>query len=345
MTPKPPAPAAQPATIWLALITVYLVWGSTYLAIRVIVDSGAPPLLSMGARFVVAGLLLGLVLVLRSGIGVLMVGWRAIGSAGLVGVLLLLGGNGAVAVAEQTVPSGLAALMVAATPLWLVCLRLAAGDRPRRLSLAGTALGFLGIAVLARPGGQDGDVETWGLLLLVFATVSWAVGSFYSSRLPMPGNAFVATMWEMTLGGSLMLLVGALRGELDGFAVGEITGQAWLALGYLVVFGSLLAFTAYVWLLGRAPISLTATYAYVNPVVAVILGALILSEPVTIPILVGGAVVVLGVGLVVSIERPRRAAPPLLEPAGAAAGPAGGPAPGPVLEPDHKAPATGSGQG
>lgn len=221
-----PTTAPRPLTIWFALVTVYLVWGSTYLAIRVVVES-APPLLAMGARFLVAGTLLGAFLALRRGMSALRVSWRELASAGLVGVLLLLCGNGAVALAEQTVPSGLAALLVAATPLWLVCLRVAAGDRPRALSLTGTLLGFAGIAVLARPGGHDGDIETWGLFTIVGATIAWALGSFFSSRLPMPGNPFVATMWEMTVGGSLMLLAGVARGELDGFAIGDVEGVAW----------------------------------------------------------------------------------------------------------------------
>ena len=144
-----PNTAPRPLTIWFALVTVYLVWGSTYLAIRVVVES-APPLLAMGARFLLAGALLGAFLAIRRGIAVLRVSWRGLGSAGLVGVLLLLCGNGAVALAEQTVPSGLAALLVAATPLWLVCLRVAAGDRPRALSLAGTAR--LRRASLCSPG-------------------------------------------------------------------------------------------------------------------------------------------------------------------------------------------------
>jgi len=312
----------RPAAIWFALITVYLVWGSTYLAIRVIVES-APPLLAMGTRFLIAGLLLGAFLAGRRGVGVLRVSWRQLGSAALVGVLLLLCGNGVVAIAEQTVPSGLAALLIAATPLWLMVLRVAAGDRPRALSLVGTALGFAGIAVLARPGGHGGNVETWGLLLLVGASIAWAIGSFYSSRLPMPGNAFVATAWEMAVGGALMLVAGMLRGELDGFSVREVDGAAWAWLAYLIGFGSLAAFTAYIWLLNNAPISLTATYAYVNPVVAVLLGALVLSEPITASIVLGGLVVVFGVGLVVSMERPRRPA----------TAPAPGAGPDPVVDP------------
>lgn len=298
-------PTAGPVAVWAALGTVYLVWGSTYLAIRVVVET-APPLLAMGARFLAAGTLLGTVLVARRGRTALRVRPRQLGGAAIVGLLLLLGGNGGVAVAEQTVPSGLTALLVAATPLWLVCLRTAARDRPARLSLVGTVVGFLGIAVLVRPGASLGDdVEPWGLALVVAAAGSWAVGSFLAPRLPMPGDAFVATTWEMLLGGGAMVLVAVLVGELDGFTLDQVSGAAWAWLGYLVVVGSVVAFSAYVWLLHHAPISLTATYAYVNPVVAVLLGALVLDEPVTGVVLAGGAVVVLGVGLVVTAERPR----------------------------------------
>lgn len=302
-------PTAGPVAVWAALGTVYLVWGSTYLAIRVVVET-APPLLAMGARFLAAGTLLGTVLVAKRGRTALRVRPRQLGGAAVVGLLLLLGGNGGVAVAEQTVPSGLTALLVAATPLWLVCLRTAARDRPARLSMVGTVVGFLGIAVLVRPGASLGDdVEPWGLALVVAAAGSWAVGSFLAPRLPMPGDAFVATTWEMLLGGGAMVLVAVLVGELDGFTLDQVSGAAWAWLGYLVVVGSVVAFSAYVWLLHHAPISLTATYAYVNPVVAVLLGALVLDEPVTGVVLAGGAVVVLGVGLVVTAERPRRRPP------------------------------------
>jgi drug/metabolite transporter (DMT)-like permease len=291
-------------TVWVALVTVYLVWGSTYLAIRVVVES-TPPLLAMGARFILAAALLGGYLAVRHGIGVLRIRLRELGAAALVGALLLLGGNGLVAVGEQTVPSGLAALLIAAVPLWLVALRTFTGDRPRPLSLVGTGLGFLGIALLARPG-THGDVETWGLLVLVLATLCWATGSFFSSRIPLPRNPFVATAYEMGAGGVLLVVFGASSGELQDFSVSDVAGEAWAWLAYLVVFGSLIAFTAYVWLLGNASLSLTATYAYVNPVVAVTLGALVLSEPITLTIVLGGAVVVAGVCLVATMERPRR---------------------------------------
>lgn len=295
----------RPAAIWVALLLVYVVWGSTYLGIRVLVGS-APPLLSMGTRYFAAGILLAGYMCLRHGRRILHVTRRQVVATAVVGGLLLLGGNGGVAIAEQVVPSGLAALIVAATPLWLVCLRTVTGDRPRALTLVGTLLGFAGIALLVLPGRAEGAVPTWGLVLVLCACFCWAVGSFLSSRLPVPGNPFVASVWEMLLGAALLLGAGVLRGELRGFALADVSRSGRLAWLYLVLIGSLVGFSAYAWLLENAPISLTATYAYVNPVVAVLLGAALLAEPVTATILAGGAVVVLGVFLVVSTERPRQ---------------------------------------
>lgn len=312
------APPVAPATatpsavrVWAFLGVVYVVWGSTYLAIRVVVDS-APPLLSMGARFLAAAGILALLLRVRLGAGALGLPPRQAASAALVGALLLLCGNGGVALAEQSVPSGLAALLVATTPLWLVLLRTGAGDRPRPLSLLGTTLGFVGIAVLARPGSTDAggdahEVELWATLLVVGAAAVWAVGSFASGRLPMPANPFVATTWEMGAGGALLVLGGLVRGEGADLDLSAVEPRAWAALAYLVVVGSVVGFSAYVWLLHNAPLPLVATYAYVNPAVAVVLGALLLSEPVTAAVLLGGAVVVVGVALVVTVDRPRSA--------------------------------------
>ncbi|MBO0786279.1 MAG: EamA family transporter [Actinobacteria bacterium] len=298
-------PAAGPLATWAALLVVYVVWGSTYLGIRVVVRY-LPPLLAMGARFFVAGLLLLAILAIRYGPGVLRVPPRRALAAGAVGVLLLTGGNGAVAVAEQAVPSGLAALFVSAIPLWLVCLRLLGGDRPRLATIGGTLLGFAGIAELALPGSHPAGTAWWGVATIIGASLSWACGSFASQRLPVPSQPFVATTYEMLAAGTVLLVAGAAAGEGGQVHLAAVPGQAWLALGYLVVVGSLAAFSAYVWLLGNAPLSLTATYAYVNPVVAVVLGALILAEPVTGPMLAGGLIVVAGVALVVSVERPGR---------------------------------------
>ena len=278
------------AQVWTALWTVYLIWGSTYLAIRVVVRS-MPALGAMGVRFLAAGMIMALILRWRRGRGAIRVTRHQLGSAAVVGALLLLGGNGLLAVGEKTVPSGLAALLVAGMPLWLVVLRMVFSDRPKAMSVVGTLVGFAGIAVLALPGGHSGSV------------ICWAIGSFLSSRLPLPRDAFVTTTYEMLCGGVLMLVVSLVTGEAFQHSLSDIQPEALIALAYLVVFGSLIAFTAFSWLLANAPVSLVTTYAYVNPIVAVILGWLILSEPVTTAILVGGALAVLGVALVVRAER------------------------------------------
>ncbi|MGH8870092.1 MAG: EamA family transporter [Actinomycetes bacterium] len=304
----PPIP--RPVAIWAALGIVYVVWGSTYLGIRVAVQAGLPPLVSAGARFLLAGLILAAVVAVRRGPSAFRSAPRQVGAAAVIGCLLLFGGNGGVMVAEQTVPSGLAALLIAAVPLWVVIWRTATGDRPRTMTLLGVALGLGGLAMLALSGGSTSGAETWGIVLVIAATMSWATGSFFSSRIGMPADPFVSTVWEMLAAGAAMIVAGTARGELAGFEAGDVPTKGWVALAYLVVFGSIVAFTSYVWLLHSAPISLVATYAYVNPVVAVFLGWIILSETVSLPIVLGGAIVVAAVGLVVSTERPRPATEP-----------------------------------
>ncbi|MCZ7440698.1 EamA family transporter [Micromonospora sp. WMMC241] len=320
-----PPPPARTALIWTALALVYLFWGSTYLGIRVAVES-LPPLTSAAMRFAAAAAVLALVLRLRRGPGSLRVPARRLGSAALVGVLLLAGGNGLVVVAESgppgdAMPSGVAALLVATVPLLVVVLRTVGGDRPRPWTFAGVALGFVGLVLLVLPrDGVDG-VPLAGALTVVAGAVSWSVGSYLSGRIRMPADPFVATVYEMVAGAVALAAIAAVRGELRDFDPAEVTGRSWVALAYLMVAGSLVAFTAYVWLLAHAPISLVSTYAYVNPAVAVALGALLVAEPVTAQVLLGGAVIVAGVAVVVSTERPRRTAPPAGN--GAARGPAG----------------------
>ncbi|MFF5445221.1 EamA family transporter [Streptomyces sp. NPDC012888] len=287
--------------VWAALAIVYVVWGSTYLGIRVVVET-VPPFLSAGARFVTAGLLLAALVAWRQGPAALRVTRRQLGSVVLVGLLLILGGNGLVVLAETSIDSGLAALLIAAVPMWVVLLRAGTGDRPAPRTLGGVLLGMAGLAVLCSPG-LSGSVRLSGVLLVLAATLLWSLGSFSSGRLPMPANPFAASAYEMVAGGIAALLVGVVRGEPRGFDPGAVSAGSWVALGYLVVFGSLLAFTAYAWLLQAAPLSLVATYAYVNPVVAVFLGWLILDEALTWPILLGGTVVVAAVGVIVSTER------------------------------------------
>jgi drug/metabolite transporter (DMT)-like permease len=290
--------------IWSALAVVYVVWGSTYLAIRIVVDAHIPPMLGMSARFLVAAVLLAAFLALKSGVARLRISARELAGSAVVGLLLLAFGNGAVAIAEQTVPSGLAALLVAAVPLWLMLLRVGGGERPRSLTWLGVLIGFAGAALLSLSGG-DTSAKPWSVAILVLGTISWAVGSRFSPRLGLPKDPLVATLYEMVIGGAAMVLIGVLRGEPGRLHLGAIDTSGWLALGYLIVFGSLLAYSAYSYLLANAPISLVGTYAYVNPVVAVFLGWLILDEHVTTKIMLGGLVVVLGVALVVTAERRR----------------------------------------
>jgi drug/metabolite transporter (DMT)-like permease len=295
-------PAAPRLGVAVALLTVYLVWGSTYLAIRVVVTSGLPPLLGMGGRFLLAGVLLGGVLGVRRGARALRVTRSQLVTAAVVGVLLLCGGNGLVAVAEQTLPSGLAALLVSTTPLWLVVLGLLTGDRARRASIVGTLVGFAGTAVLARPSGQ-GAVAWWAAALILLATLCWASGSLYSRRRPHPADAFVGSAYQMVLGGAALTFGGLVRGEAAHLDLAAVPARGWVALAYLVVVGSLVAYTAYFWLLGNAPLQLVSTYAYVNPVVAVLLGWALLGEQISVPVVVGGALAVAGVVLVISSER------------------------------------------
>ncbi|GAA2850959.1 drug/metabolite exporter YedA [Streptosporangium fragile] len=284
---------------------VYVVWGSTYLAIRIAIET-IPPLSSGAVRFITAALVLGAAVWLLKGRAAFRMTGRQAGGAALVGLLLLTGGNGMVAVAEQHISSGLAALLVASVPLWLVIFRVLTRDRPRVLTLAGVLIGFGGVAVLSLTGGSAAGDGT-GIAVILLASLSWSVGSFLSARIPMPGDPFAASAVEMAAGGAGLVLTALATGERLDPAV--VSGRSWAALAYLILVGSLVGFTAYVWLLGNAPISLVSTYAYVNPVVAVVLGALILSEPVTGPMVAAGVVIVLGVALVVSTERRRRPAP------------------------------------
>jgi drug/metabolite transporter (DMT)-like permease len=312
---EPPAPpvippaAAAAGLVIAALLVVYVVWGSTYLAIRVVVEQ-APPLLGMGTRYLAAALLLGALLSARGGVRRLRVAPRELAGCAFLGLMLPVLGNGMVSVGEDHgAPSGVTALLIAVAPLMITIFRSASGDRPRAWTWVGVLLGFAGLGYLvladhAGPGGGTGPVPLGAALIVLFASTCWAFGSWSQPRLPLPRDAFVMTVHEMWTGGTMLVILGLLRGE--HLAVSSYSTRTWVAWAYLVVFGSMLAFTAYVWLLAHAPISLVATYAYVNPVVAVMLGALILGEPITGAVLVGGAVIVAAVAIVISVERSGR---------------------------------------
>ncbi|MDX6301578.1 MAG: hypothetical protein QOF53_2792 [Nocardioidaceae bacterium] len=263
--------------IWLALWVVYLVWGSTYLAIRVGVHPtggrGLPPLLMAGSRFTVAGLVMLAVTVKRpapDGEPDPM-GRRQWWSAAVIGLALPFGGNGVVSIAERRIPSGTAAVVLATIPIWAAILTAVATRR--RLTgqhLIGLVLGFGGVAALL-VGSGNGRVSVAGTLLTVFAAMSWAAGSVWSRFAASVRRPLVMTGMEMLCGGLGCLIVGLASGEFGDLHRDEFTSDAWLAWAYLVVAGSLLAYSAYVWLLRNAELSLVTTYAFVNPVVAVIL--------------------------------------------------------------------------
>ncbi len=302
MTPAARVPAGW--KIWGALWIVYLVWGSTYLAIRISVDT-IPPLLASGVRFVGAGLALYGYLALRHGAAHVRVTVREVAYAAGVGTALV-GANGLVFVAEQTVPSGIAALVISSVPLWVVIMRKAAGDHVSGAALAGVAVGFTGVAILLLPGEMPSGGSPFGFTLIVIASVSWAAGTFLSPRLVLPRNSFVSTAVQMMCGGMVMLVAGVLAGEPTRIDVGAFSTASVIAFVYLVVFGSLVAFSAYVWLLQAAPISKVSTYAYVNPVVATFLGWIILDEVMSGTALVGAALVVASVAVTVREQKAGR---------------------------------------
>ena len=290
--------------VWTALWIVYIVWGSTYLAIRVVVET-IPPLLGAGVRFGVAGLVLVAVLALQRGFAAVKPTRDQLGGAALVG-LLLPGANAVVSVAEQEVPSSIAALLIASVPLWVILLRAGSGDRVSLRGVASVLVGFAGVALLVRPGEQSGDATVLGLLAVVGAALMWASGSFASPRLSLPRDPLASVGWQMLLGGIAIVAVGLALGEGGDVDVEAFSTRSLLALGYLIVFGSWVAYTAYAWLLQNAPISKVSTYAYVNPVVAIFLGWLILDEVVTATTLLGASIIVVSVALVVRTETPRR---------------------------------------
>jgi len=288
--------------VWGALWTIYIVWGSTYLAIRVMVET-VPPLLGAGTRFLVAGVVMVVALSFRRSVRPT----RAqLLSALLVGILLP-GANAVVTVAEQEVPSSMAALLIASVPLWVILLRRAAGEPVPRASVGAVLVGFAGVALLLRPGEQSGDATVLGLVACVIAALMWASGSFASPKLQLPRDGLVSTAWQMLLGGLVITIAGLALGEAGDVEPAAFSARSLVALAYLIAVGSWFAFTAYAWLLQNAPISRVATYAYVNPVVAIVLGWLVLDEVITPITLIGAAIIVVSVFLVVRIEAGLRA--------------------------------------
>jgi drug/metabolite transporter (DMT)-like permease len=278
---------------WAALWAVYLIWGSTYLGIKVAGDT-IPAFTAVSWRFLIAGALLAAIVALRRGRAALRITKKELACAALIG-LLLPGANGILFVAERTVPTGVASLIIASVPLIVVLLRLAGGERPPPLAIVGVLIGFAGVALLFHP---EGGASWWGIGLTGISALAWATGSYLSSRIPLPQDAFVATAFEMLAGGVLVLPFGlAQRPDPSEFSAISL-----VAFAYLILVGSLVGFTAYVWLLHHVPLGTVSTYAYVNPVVAIALGMLFLHERITWRIALGAAIVLASVAIVVRRE-------------------------------------------
>jgi drug/metabolite transporter (DMT)-like permease len=295
--------------VWVALITVYVVWGSTYLGIALVIDS-APPLLSMGIRFLSAAFILGLVLLLVKGKKALAVTRPQLGSTVFLGGLLLGFGIGNLTLAERYVPSGIASLIIAALPIWVTIFQRIAGIKTKKITLTGIFVGLVGVAIIVLPGGtgpapgaDPSKVRFWMLMILV-GNIAWAFGTFMTQRIQIPKDPFVLTAYEMLFGGIVLTLAGLVRGEKVNWAViNQMTLTSKWAWIYMVLIGSIVGYGAYIWLLNNTSLALASTYAYVNPVIAIFLGLIILSEPVGWPLFIGGAIVLSGVALVVSGER------------------------------------------
>ena len=280
------------AKVWTALATVYVIWGSTYLFIALAVKT-LHPLFAVSTRFLLAGTIMAGLVLLRG--GTLRTSFRSLASCVLIGILLP-GANAVLFYAERNVPIGLASLIIASVPLWVVVLRLAGRERLPLPVLIGVGVGFSGVAVLARPsGGATG----WGIGLCVLSAGMWATGSVLSRRLPLPADPFLATAYEMLSGGLVMLPLGIAT--MGTFAPSTQSVLGWV---YLVTIGSVVGYTAYVWLLANAPLSLVSTYAFMNPVVAISLGVLFQGEQLGVRLLVGAAIVVAAVAIVVTQEPP-----------------------------------------
>lgn len=277
----------RPLAIAMALAAVYLIWGSTYLAIRFALEGGFPPFLLGGIRFLIAGGLMFAFLRLRGEAAPTRAQWR---NLTVMGTLLLAGGNGMVNFAEQTVSSGLAAVAVASAPIWMGVFAMMRGDKPTRVEWIGIGVGFIGVLWLNMGGAISGSMQ--GLIALLIASIAWSFGSIWSRGRDLP-SPFMAAAGQMLCGGVVMMIIALITGERMDMPTPKALG----AFAYLVVFGSIIGFTAYIWLLHNVRPALAGSYAYVNPAIAVVLGAWLAGERASTAEL--GAMMVILVGVVV----------------------------------------------
>jgi drug/metabolite transporter (DMT)-like permease len=298
--------------VWIALAVVYVVWGSTYFGIKIAVDT-IPPLLAAGSRFLTAAILLAGILAWRG--TSLRITRAELGASAIVGGLLLGLGVGMVHVAETRIDSSVAAMIAGTVPLQIILFRLVAAENPARATRLSTLAGLFGLLLVVAPGLGAGSTAL-GLTVMLASTISWSTGSFLSKKLALPRNPFVATAWEMALGGMFLMLGAAVFGEYGQLSSDTFALDSMLAWAYLVIMGSLVGFSAYAWLLRVAPISLVVTHQYVNPLVAIALGVVFLGERPSPWTLVGAALIIGAVYIAIKSEFPRRARPASVAPRG-----------------------------
>ena len=275
--------------IWTALGIVYIVWGSTYFAIKIAVET-MPPLLSAGLRFTVAGLLLGSILTARR--RSLRIPWREARAAAGIGVMLLACGVGAVTLAETRIDSSVAAMIAGSVPLQVILWRTLAREHVATATKVAAVVGLGGLVLIIGPAGISGGSAAVGLGIMLCGSIAWSTGSFVSRRMPLPRDPFVATVYEMIGGGLVLIVVALAFGERAEVSTNAVSAASFAAWAYLAIFGSLVAFTAYAWLLHHAPISQVVTHQYVNPVVAIILGSLFLGESHDLATVLGALIVI-----------------------------------------------------
>jgi drug/metabolite transporter (DMT)-like permease len=301
-----PCVTAPAKHVWIALAVVYVVWGSTYLGIKVAVDT-IPPLLAAGSRFLVASLLLAAILAWHG--TSIRVTRRELGASAIAGGLLLGLGVGLVHVAETRIDSSVAAMIAGTVPLQIIVLRLLAGENPARATRLSTLTGLFGLLLVVAPGLGAGSTAL-GLAVMISASMSWTLGSFLSKRLSLPSDPFVASVYEMAFGGAFLMLGAAVVGEYSELSSATFALDSVLAWVYLVVMGSVVGFSAYAWLLRVAPISLVVTHQYVNPLVAIALGMAFLGERPSPWTLAGAALVIGAVYVAIRAEFPRKTVRP-----------------------------------
>lgn len=285
----------------LAFLSVYIFWGGTYLGMKFALES-FPPFIMAGIRHLTAGLILTSVAWLKKES---FPSKKEMINAGLVGMMLLLGGNGLVAYAEIRVPSSIASLIIASVPLWISGLNWISGDKrkPSLLEMFGLFLGFSGIMVLAFQGSNSTtNIDMIGIGLLLIASFSWSMGSLYSKRSEMPKSSFYSVSFQMLTGGTLLLIFSTLLGEYRSLDISQITNQSLLAMGYLILFGSIIAYSAYIWLFKNVNPTLASTYAFVNPVVALILGWSLANEVLSTQGLIA-SILIIGAVIIITLSK------------------------------------------